>query len=444
MQRIRFAFLGIFVVVIVAWLVAHPQIFGLSEIFAMRHEWVLLTGLVAFTAMAIAVMLSTRPVTIEYPLGGLDKMYRLHKWLGITALAVGVLHWLWVKAPKWAVAWGWIVRPPRQRSTVEPAGLEAFFRGQRHLAEQLGEWALIAMVILVAIALLRRIPYSYFRQTHRLLAIVALVYCWHALVLTEHADWSRPAGWLTALLIAGCAVAAVIALFGRIGQRRRVPARIQALQSFPDNRVLSVLLHLRGYWQGHQPGQFALVTFDPREGPHPYTIASAWTNDGTLQFMIKASGDYTATLPSTLRRGLHATVEGPYGTFRFDGPQHRQIWIGAGIGITPFIARLGALAAPPDQGSHEVDLFYVTQLPDEQFFARLQRQAEAAGVTLHIHVSGRDPRLTGEVVREKLPDWNTASIWFCGPVAMGDTLEANMQRWGLPAGAFHRELFQMR
>jgi hypothetical protein len=32
-------------------------------------------------------------------LGGLDKMYRLHKWLGMTALGVGAVHWLWVQGP---------------------------------------------------------------------------------------------------------------------------------------------------------------------------------------------------------------------------------------------------------------------------------------------------------------------------------------------------------
>lgn len=71
-------------------------------------------------------MLSMRPVSVEPPMGGLDKMYRLHKWLGVTALAVAVLHWLWIKAPKWAAGWGWIVRPPRgERPQWE--GMEASF-----------------------------------------------------------------------------------------------------------------------------------------------------------------------------------------------------------------------------------------------------------------------------------------------------------------------------
>ncbi|ANY16533.1 hypothetical protein BBN53_11880 [Bordetella pseudohinzii] len=89
-------------------------------------------------------------------------------------------------------------------------------------------------------------------------------------------------------------------------------------------------------------------------------------------------------------------------------------------------------------------VFFVTQLPDLEFMERIQRHAESAGVTLHIHVKGRDPRLTGEVVREMLPDWQSASIRFCGPAGIGDAIEANMQEWGMDPTAFHRELFQMR
>ncbi|ANY16210.1 ferric reductase-like transmembrane domain-containing protein [Bordetella pseudohinzii] len=441
MNRIRWAFVWGFVVVVALWLAAHAEILFLRELFQLRHQFILLTGLLAFAAMAVGTMLSVRPASIEPPLGGLDKMYRLHKWLGLTALCAGVLHWLWIKAPKWAVDWGWIVRPPRgERPTLQ--GLEAVFRQQRGLAETLGEYAFYALIILVCIALFSRIPYRYFRLTHRLMAVVALLFCWHALVLTEYADWRQPVGWLTALLIAGCAVGALIGLCGQIGRRRQVPARITALEPFRDNRVLKVVLGLQKPWPGHQAGQFAFVTFDPREGAHPFTISSAWSGGDSMYFLIKGVGDYTSRLPELLRVGGKARVEGPYGSFQFGGPQQRQIWIGAGIGITPFIARMQTLAIEPDK--RRIDLFYVTQLPDQVFVERLQGRARLAGVNLHIHINHRDPRLTGEVVREQLPDWQSASIWFCGPAGMGDELLADMQKHGLDPAAFHREFFQMR
>jgi len=441
MNRIRWVLVCGLAIVAALWLAPHAQILFLREVFAMRHEWVLLTGLVAFAAMAGAVMLSMRPVSVEPPMGGLDKMYRLHKWLGVTALLVAVLHWLWIKAPKWAAGWGWIVRPPKgERPQLE--GMEAFFRQQRGLAETMGEWGFYVLIVLVLIALVRRVPYGYFRSTHRLMAVIALIFCWHAVVLTEYSDWSKPVGWLTAALVAGCVVGSIIGLTGRIGRRRQVPARIRQLEPFRQNRVLKVVLKLDKPWPGHQTGQFAFVTFDPREGAHPFTISSAWTGDGSIYFLIKGVGDYTSQLAETLQVGGMATVEGPYGDFQFGGPQARQIWIGAGIGITPFIARMQALAIEPD--GRQIDLFYVTQLPDPTFVERVQKHAEAARVTLHLHVKGRDPRLTADLVRERLPDWREASIWFCGPAGMGDELQAAMQKAGLNPAAFHREFFQMR
>ena len=50
--------------------------------------------------------------------------------------------------------------------------------------------------------------------------------------------------------------------------------------------------------------------------------------------------------------GQEVKVEGPYGCFTFDDGRARQIWIGGGVGVTPFIARMKHLAreqADPSQ-----------------------------------------------------------------------------------------------
>jgi predicted ferric reductase len=51
------------------------------------------TGVIATGAMSVAMLLAIRPTWLEPHLYGLDKMYRLHKWLGITALVAAVIHW---------------------------------------------------------------------------------------------------------------------------------------------------------------------------------------------------------------------------------------------------------------------------------------------------------------------------------------------------------------
>jgi predicted ferric reductase len=55
-----------------------------------------------------------------------------------------------------------------------------------------------------------------------------------------------------------------------------------------------------------------------------------------MTFIIKGLGDYTKRLPATLKAGEPVKVKGPYGQFNFSSNKPRQIWVGGGIGITPF------------------------------------------------------------------------------------------------------------
>jgi predicted ferric reductase len=197
-------------------------------------------------------------------------------------------------------------------------------------------------------------------------------------------------------------------------------------------------------WPGHAAGQFAFVTSDPREGAHPYTIASAWQPaEPGITVVTKALGDHTRRLRERLHPGMPVTVEGPYGCFTFDDGRRRQVWIGAGIGITPFIARMKQLAAQPGHGQ-QIDLFHPTAVHEEAAIAKLRADAAAAGVRLHVLVDARDGRLSGERLRADVPDWQDASVWFCGPSAFGRALRRDLVAHGLPRARFHQELFEMR
>lgn len=79
-------------------------------------------------------------------------MYRLRKWLGIAALIFAVNHWLCVKAPKWAVGWGWLERPLHGPRVPVDHTVEALLRTQRGRADTLSEWTFYAAVILIEFA----------------------------------------------------------------------------------------------------------------------------------------------------------------------------------------------------------------------------------------------------------------------------------------------------
>ena len=64
------------------------------DIWVVRKQAILLTGVASFALMSLIMLLAVRPVWLEKPLDGLDRMYRLHKWAGILAIVLGLLHYL--------------------------------------------------------------------------------------------------------------------------------------------------------------------------------------------------------------------------------------------------------------------------------------------------------------------------------------------------------------
>ncbi|MBO9352830.1 ferric reductase [Bordetella petrii] len=451
-QNIKRAFWTGLIVLSGLWLIAEPGVFQTSGFFALRDNMVQYSGVIAMAAMSVAMILALRPSWPERWLGGLDKMYRLHKWLGITALIVSVVHWLWSKGPKWAVGWGWLERPARGQGPRPPLenAIEQFFRTSRGLAENLGEWAFYAAVVLIVLALIKYFPYRLFYKTHRLLAVAYLVLVFHSVVLTHFSYWTSPIGVVMAVLMASGTYAAAVVLLRRVGIRRQVRGRIVSLQYYPAARTIEVQINIPQGWPGHTPGQFAFATSDASEGAHPYTIASAWDdNVRCISFVTKELGDHTRRLRETLQVGQDVKVEGPYGCFDFDSGQRQQIWVGGGIGITPFIAGMKHLAQrrrqQPGLPRPTVDLFYTTANHDETVIEKLTADAHAADVRLHVLVSQRDGLLTGERIRAAVPQWREAGIWFCGPAGFGHALRQDFAAQGLPvAERFHQELFAMR
>lgn len=439
LARLKFVYGSIVLLITAAWL---ATAWPVSDAFwPMRRAFVMYTGLLAIGSMSAAIVLAARPVQFEPLLGGLDKYYRLHKWLGIGAAMTALAHWLAVSAPRTMAQLGWIEGPRRHRAANAAAGSDAF-HALRESAADLGEWAFYLFLVLIVLALWKRVPYRHFFRAHKLMAPVYLVLVYHSVVLMGREYWTAAAGPLMALLLAAGSTAAFASMFGRIGKSRRAVGVIESLAHHRDNAVLDVSVRLDTAWPGHQAGQFAFVEFDRTEGAHPFTISSAWRGDGRLMFGIKGLGDYTRTLPEQLRVGQAVTVEGPYGRFDFRDKGRRQIWIGGGIGIAPFIAGLQQLASR--EPSANIDLYYSTDAPADDFIDNLRSLAQRAGVRFHLVLPQQEGRLTLDRLAREVPEWQEAEVWFCGPKAFGDAIREAMSARGFNAARFHQELFDMR
>jgi predicted ferric reductase len=446
MKNIKIALWGIPALLTVLWGATALPLPEAPSFISIRNLLVQYFGVLSMGVMSIAMILATRAKWIEPWLNGLDKSYRLHKWLGIMALVTAVVHWLASNGPKWALSLGLIEAPERgapSGAMLDVGAIQAFFNSQRGLAETVGDLPFKIMVILIIIALVKRIPYKFFATTHTLLAVTYLAFVFHGVVLMDFAVWTQPLGIAVAFLMAGGVISAVLTLTRQIGRGNRVPGKIEAIRTFPELDATAVTIAMETGWNGHDAGQFAFVTFDRKEGKHPFTIASAWDPAvRSISVISKALGDYTKFLPDMLKPGDEAIVEGPYGRFTFEDAKAHQIWVGGGVGITPFIAKMRDLANMP--GTKTIDLIHSTKEHSPEAMEMLKADAKAAGITIHILVDDRDGFLTGARLRDLVPDWKSASVWFCGPAGFGQVLRGDLLANGLAAQEFHQELFEMR
>lgn len=444
MNRIRLAWLAIFTLLtVVYWSSLNGVELTLAP-WALRKSLLYYSGIVAIGMMSVGMILAMRLQSIESILGGLDKHYRLHKWLGITAVLAAVVHWLVKLEPKWLAKHGYVSAD----TFKTPAGTVGFFdhtdpfSAIRSFAKDLGEWAIYALIVLAIIAIWRRMPYRSFFKTHRLMAIIYLLLAFHSVVLFSKLGWQSPIGYLMGAMIAAGSVAAVISMFGRTGSSHQHEGTITKVLKHDSDNMIEVHLKMDQSWPGHKAGQFAFLNFDRSEGAHPFSISSAWNSDRDVSFHIKRLGDFTKGLPDAIQRGQVVKVQGPYGRFEFEPSDAKQIWIAGGVGLTPFLARLQDL--PASENAIDIHFYLCVRTEDSEVVHQIETLCSRKGVKLSTVVSGKDQPLTGKRVRDDNSSWQQAHFWFCGPSGLGQSVRSDLMAHGLKANQFHQELFEMR
>lgn len=418
MTRIKWIFLLLMVLGTVLYWVSLTDVERTLAPWALRKSVLYYTGILSFVAMTVGVILAMRLRTVERWVGGLDTHYRLHKWLGIAAALFALAHWL-SKKYKWLIELGLFdkndfVTPP---STVGFFQHHHFFKPLEDLAKDLGEWALYALLVLAVLALWKKFPYRYFFKTHRILAFIYLILAFHSLILFGKINWLSPIGLLVGALLLVGIPAALISLFQKIGANHRASGKIIQICVHEDGKVTEVEVLLTTPWEGHKEGQFAFVTFDNREGHHPFTLSSSWKDDATLTFHIKQLGDYTRSLSHTLK---------------------------VGDPVTAFLSRLEALAQVPRHSRQPITLFYSARETDHALIERVQTLTDQAGIPLDLAISGQNPALTARTICDNVPDFLAYTVWFCGATNFGEAIQCGLLKEGLPARRFHQELFEMR
>lgn len=389
-----------------------------------------LFGVCAIYLMAWALVLATRVAWLEPAFGGLDRMYLWHRRAASAGTLAMVPH----------------VLLTGRGSRATPAATSSLER----LGGLLGALSLLGLLALVAVSLpqlsaILRLQYERWLFLHRLIGLFVASAVLHGVLLDDVIHGSAPLE-VAFIAMGGCGLGAYA--YDELLMRRRTPSAAFTLTDVRrlSDDVLELELEPRGTALHVKPGQFVFLRIGGEEAwrEHPFTVAGSEPG-GRLRFTIRALGRETTRMHARLRPGRPAEITGPFGMFDYTLGGPRQLWVGGGIGIAPFLSWLPHLDLDRVE---RVDLYYCTRTAEEALFEAELVTATVAHpkIDLHLVRTGAEGHLR---VHRILADADEATspatdAFLCGPTAMVDDLTRDLRAAGLSRDHIHAEHFSFR
>jgi predicted ferric reductase len=395
-------------------------------------------GFIAYALISAEFALVSRLRAASEPFGT-DSLMQFHRYMGIAALVFVCAHPL--------------------AAVPERLELADFNPLQGGLAARAGAIAFWLLLLLVAASLLRgrlRFAYEGWQLMHRLLAVlIALAMLGHVLAVDRYTS-VLPVRVVTVVCVAGF----LLLLLDYRGLRLLVLARrpweiAWNRDEGGDTRTLSVRpVGHRGF--EFAPGQFAWIATGRSpltSEQHPMSISSSAERlpDNSLEFSIKAFGDWSRETIPALLPGTRVWIDGPFGAFTLDrAPGQGFVLIAGGIGVTPFRSMLLTMR---DRGDRRpVILLYAARDWSRVVF-RTELEALAREIDLRLVWVFEEPEpdwqgergyINAAMLERYLPAPRDHHQYFvCGPIAMMDEIEELLARAGIPRGHIHSERFNV-
>ena len=206
-----------------------------------------------------------------------------------------------------------------------------------------------------------------------------------------------------------------------------------------------------------RPGQYLTLRVKPDEQRRSvlrnYSLCGL-PDAGHYEIAVKREHDGAASgyLHTRLAVGDQLDIAAPRGTFILDQTNAPVLLISAGIGATPVLAMLQALAQ--QHSDREIWWLHGARNRREHSFAAEARGLLATLSNAHTHVyysrpdpddvEGRDfdspGRLTGSLLAELDPP-RDAEAYLCGPTSFMDEISASLAALGIDASRIHSEPF---
>ncbi|MCL2850024.1 MAG: ferric reductase-like transmembrane domain-containing protein [Micrococcales bacterium] len=424
------AIAGVFGLTCLFWALSSP-----AETVATSGEVSQLLGGLALTAFAMLFTIATRAGVLDGLFGGLDKAYVVHKWLGVVAIGLVLVHFV-THGGAGHDATG----PGSRRQRGDgPLGGDGAQLADGQLGDGPDRWgvaAMVAFVVLVAVALFaKKLSHETWKVVHKLMAVAYGVGLVHYYGASQYRPWgtSPYSLWLNLVNLLGVAAALyAVLVYEHVAFRHEY--QVTGLRQVGMNN-LEVTASPTGRALVWRPGQFTFVKF-PRLGfgSHPFTIATA-PDATTIQLAIRALGDHTANLPGTLKVGDRLVTSAAHGRFDHTTGLPRQVWVAGGIGITPFRSFIQS-GVPPQ---YCVDLFYSFNAGHGAYLDEL---ATTDNVRVHLVNTTEAGLLTAEQIAQTIAPAGPVDVYFCGPRPMRDALAHSLGASAVHVHRFHVEEFR--
>lgn len=383
-----------------------------------------LSGVLGLSLMLLAAAMSIRLPRQDVAFGGLPRLWQLHRLAGFVGFMLVLVH-------VWCLAFASL-----------SAGLDTvsvrLFPSDGGLAIWLGWGALVFLVVFLAptFRFFGRLHYQRWKALHLLSAPALILALAHSIALANPAwHW-----WL----LGGLAIGAIVWRKLLSPQLGRSDWTVEAVTPLATGVVELTLAPMQ---QGlhYQPGQFVYLT--PQQTAlaagnnqeHPYTLSSA-PGENRLRLGIKKLGDASAALQQ-IELGSRVQIEGPYGDFyQRHFPDRDQLWLGGGIGITPFVSGARAIATGWPVAAK---LFYLSHDPERAYYLDELDQIAASTPDFSItpHFFRNEGPMSLTFLEQHCADFREREVYLCGPPGMVNHLKKLLRQAGVPLTAIHTEVF---
>src|SRR3989338_1765237 len=191
-----------------------------------------------------------------------------------------------------------------------------------------------------------------------------------------------------------------------------------------------------------KPGQYMRVELDvddPENGnTRPLSIASSPTED-FMMFSTKISQSLFKQKFSSVGIGDKIKIKGPMGIFTLKEDVKKIIFLGGGIGITPF---RGMIKYASDKKLPiEIILIYSNRTPNDIVYRiewpLLERENPNLKVVNTVTDSaigweGRTGRIDEEIIKEFCDDFENTIFYICGPPGMVNGMQELLKAINVP------------